>query len=123
MLRPGDIVVVSLNPTVKLAEFQYAKPQVSLQRRLGVDPKADVREMQSELVDLYWKALFQELLLLNGVYERIGKCESVQEIMAILQQEQAHAVQEITLQIVAEGAGGSAKVKPKPARAPAKSPV
>ena len=71
-LKPGDIVRLTLSPTVKIAEYQYLKPSVTLERVIGDDTVSSLEEMNRDLRALAAQAVLNELNITNDLYDALG---------------------------------------------------
>ena len=61
MLRPGDVVTLSVRPPVRVTQYQFLKAGASITRTLGDKPLDDIREMRAALPRLYAEAVGQDL--------------------------------------------------------------
>lgn len=61
MLRPGDVVTLSVRPPVRITQYQFLKAGASITRTLGDNPLEDIREMRAALPRLYAEAVGQDL--------------------------------------------------------------
>lgn len=69
MLRPGDVVTLSVRPPVRVTQYQFLKAGASITRTLGDKPLDDIREMRAALPRLYAEAVGQDLNIFMGLEE------------------------------------------------------
>lgn len=60
-LKPGDIVTLTINPTVCIAPYTFLKPGASLTRALGDDTVSSLKEMEEDVRALSLQAAAAEL--------------------------------------------------------------
>lgn len=81
-LRPGDIVSLSIRPSIPLARYNILKPSATLTRTLGDAPDEDVRDMRIELRRLFLAAVHDDLTMQGDLTELIRSDGSTAAIAA-----------------------------------------
>lgn len=88
-IKPGDRVTVSLNPSIKLADFMMLKPFASITREVQCD--ADVAELHVDVVRLVHAAARNELHLVVNAINSLSNSFDTEALDAYLAQEITHA--------------------------------
>jgi hypothetical protein len=98
MLKPGDRITVSLNPTIRIAEYNSIHPFVSIGRDVGENPQQDVEEVTQAVQDLLHLAIKKEVEVWVGVVSALGTDINTDAVIQHCEQEAAHARPETQVQ-------------------------
>jgi len=97
MFGKGDVVTFSASPVIKLAEYQYLKPQATVTRTLqGTDQVMIANELDAIKTDLrtaLLQSLLTELEFDNEVALAVAECETIEEIAAWAMKEMGYGAQ------------------------------
>ncbi len=110
-IRPGDSCTISLNPTIKIADYTMLKPFASITRTVQSD--ADLPELEADVRRLIARAAASELEVLVGALNALADTCDTEALMAHLRQEIDNAPAQIQSTPPATAAG--------PARRPAQA--
>jgi len=100
MLRTGDTIRLSVNPTISIADFKNLKPSASISRVIGDDVEGDLAEVREELQSAIYEAIAMELGVLNEMAQIIDSATTIEEIAEVM----ARKVRHVTVE--EEPAGG-----------------
>ena len=94
--KPGDTYNATRDGKVFLTQFNAIGAHVSLTRVLGVDPEADVAEIDALVDQLWHKALLANFALVNGAYGAAGSSADVdvEKLIAYLETKASDVAQE-----------------------------
>lgn len=72
-VKSGDVVTVSVGPTINLSNYESLKPHASITRELGEDPEADLASMQAVLAAVFHHTLLTEVGLMTGARDALDR--------------------------------------------------
>jgi hypothetical protein len=97
MFGKGDVVTFSASPVIKLADYQYLKPQATVTRTLqGTDQVMIANELDAIKTDLRYallQSLLTELEFDNEIASVLAECETLEEIAAWAMKEMGYGPQ------------------------------
>lgn len=71
-LKKGDRVRLGINPTIQIAEYQYIKPFVQVERELTGQTDDDIASIEMDLQHLLYKAILVELHVTEEIYDKLA---------------------------------------------------
>ena len=76
MLKQGDIITLTSNPTIQIADYQYIKAGASVTRTIESDNPSEIAAefaaLEAHLKKMVFVAIAREIEIMDGCYEVVG---------------------------------------------------
>jgi hypothetical protein len=128
-LKKGDVLTLSIAPTISLGDYTFLKPHASIERKITEAPEATVSDMRVELRKRLFDALKVEIMALSDISTALGGTHDIDGLLERCEKEIGNAEADTVAEVDAEeepevvkpaGKGkpkgkpkGKVKVKPK----------
>lgn len=86
-LREGDVISVTLSPSLRYTQYDSFKASATLRRTLTGDIDADVKDALAETARLYFKALRKEIQLWNKGMSALGDVQDTKALIKLCKRE------------------------------------